>query len=77
MTLDDAVEIMTLNVNYQEYYQLKIRCSELEKILKKYKEGTLPFTPACSYELLHEQLVYMTNYLKVLQTRAHIEHVEV
>jgi hypothetical protein len=59
-----------------EYYQLKIRSEKLSAMLEKYKAGTLTFTPSCSYELLFEQLVYMRNYMRVLEERARIEEVE-
>jgi hypothetical protein len=59
-----------------EYYQLKIRSEKLSVMLEKYKAGTLTFTPSCSYELLFEQLVYMRNYMRVLEERARIEEVE-
>jgi hypothetical protein len=59
-----------------EYYQLKIRSEKLSAMLEKYKAGTLNFTPSCSYELLFEQLVYMRNYMRVLEERARIEEVE-
>ena len=59
-----------------EYYQLKIRRDGLKEMLKKYKEGTLEFTPNCDYDLLHTQLVYMEGYMVVLETRAEIENIK-
>ncbi|MDE7094732.1 MAG: hypothetical protein K2O52_07455 [Oscillospiraceae bacterium] len=59
-----------------EYYQLVITTDGLEKMLEKYKAGTLAFTPNSSYELLYEQLVYMKNYIKVLKERAKLENIE-
>lgn len=56
-----------------EYKQLKIRKSGLSKMLEKYKDGTLKFTPSCSYELLHTQLVYMECYSNTLEERAKVE----
>ena len=58
-----------------EYIQLKIRYTGLKVMLEKYKAGTLPFQPKCSYELLFTQLVYMENYMKVLEERAEIENI--
>ncbi len=52
-----------------EYIQLKIRYTRLKAMLEKYKAGTLPFKPKCSYELLFTQLVYMKNYMNVLEQR--------
>lgn len=59
-----------------EYYQLVLRADGLEKMLEKYKSGTLAFTPNSSYELLYEQLVYMKNYMEVLEKRAELESIE-
>lgn len=59
-----------------EYFQLTIRLSKLEKMLYEMKAGTLNFTPKCSYELLHEQAVYMKQYKRVLEERAKIEGID-
>ena len=59
-----------------EYFQLAIRISGLEKMLEKYRSGTLAFNPNSSYELLHEQFVYMKNYIKVLEERAKLEGID-
>ena len=59
-----------------EYRQLKIRHDGLSKMLEKYREGTLDFTPNCSYDLLHTQLVYMEGYMRILEERAVIEDIE-
>ena len=80
MKLNETIEMMT-SVDYKErfkaeYYQLKIRQEGLAKMLKGYKQGTLNFTPNCSYELLHTQLVYMECYKNVLEERAKIENIE-
>ena len=55
MKLIDTVEMMN-SENYKErfraeYFQLDIRINELSNMLEKYKEGTLAFTPSCSYEV--------------------------
>ncbi|SQB35264.1 Uncharacterised protein [Clostridium perfringens] len=60
----------------EEYLQLKIRINELSNMLEEYKKGTLAFKPACNYELLHTQLVYMECYLNTLEERAKIEGIE-
>ena len=80
MKLKDTIEMMN-SENFKErfkaeYYQLIIRKEGLAKMLKEYKEGTLSFTPNCSYELLHTQLVYMENYANVLEERAKIENID-
>lgn len=45
-------------------------------MLKKYKAGTLTFTPSCSYDLLNRQLKSMTVYAQYLEERAEIENIE-
>ena len=80
MKLQDTIELMN-SEDFKdrvkaEYYQLKIRRDGLKKMLKKYKEGTLEFTPNCDYDLLHTQLVYMEGYMVVLETRAEIENIK-
>ena len=59
-----------------EYLQLTIRLSKLEKMFCEMNAGTLNFTPKCSYELLHEQAVYMKQYKRVLEERAKIEDID-
>lgn len=59
-----------------EYFQLKIRYNGLKAMLEKYKAGTLPFQPKCSYHLFLTQLVHMEGYMKVLEERAEIEGIE-
>ena len=80
MELKETIEMMD-NADYNErfkaeYYQLKIRYEGLARLLKGYREGTLNFTPTCSYDLLHTQLVYMECYMNVLEERAKIENIE-
>lgn len=58
-----------------EYYQDRNRTEGLERMLEAYKAGTLPFKPKCSYELLHEQLIYMRAKLKVLEERAFVKNI--
>ena len=77
MELKDTVEMMGSS-DYKErfraeYFQLKIRMSGLSKMLIKYKEGTLNFTPSCSYDLLSGQLKSMGLYATYLEERADIE----
>lgn len=78
--LRDTIELMNSN-DYKErfvaeYVQTKIRYDKLHKMLVKYKAGTLPFTPQCSYELLTEQAEFMGRYLQCLEVRAEIEDVK-
>lgn len=80
MKLDETVKMMNSQDFKErfkaEYLQLKIRMEGLSNMLKKYKEGTLPFKPKCNYEVLYKQLVYMEDYLNVLKERAEIENIE-
>jgi hypothetical protein len=59
-----------------EYHQLKNRYEKLHKMCIKYEAGTLDFTPDCPLELLKEQKSAMGNYLRCLEVRAEIEHIE-
>ena len=77
MELKDTVDDM-LSLDYADRFkaernQLNIRIQKLSIILENYKAGTLKFTPKCSYELLHEQLVYMKAYKRIMDLRADIE----
>lgn len=78
--LKDTIELMQSEDFKErfkaEYLQLKIRIEGLSDTLKKYKKGTLTFSPKCSYEILYEQLVHMNNYLNILKERAKIEGIE-
>lgn len=81
MELKDTIELMTSS-DYKErflaeYWQVKIRLEKLETMLKKYRDGTLPFKPSCSYELLFNQVIYMRGYLSILDERMLIEGVSV
>ena len=80
MNLNETIKMMNSSDFKErtkaEYYQLKIRTEKLEAMLEKYRNGTLDFTPNCSYDLLHEQLIYMNSYLRVLKERAQIENIE-
>lgn len=80
MELKDTIEFMNSS-DYKErfiaeYLQLKIRISGLATMLEKYKNGKLNFTPTCSYNLLHSQLVFMDSYLETLEKRAKLEGIE-
>jgi hypothetical protein len=80
MVLADTVEMMTsedYNERFKaEYYQLKIRAEGLERMLEKYKAGTLEFKPSCPYDLLHRQLKNMKLYMWDLEERAGIEGIK-
>ena len=81
MKLKDTVDLM-LSDKYDdrlaaEYQQLDIRIEKLEKMLEKYKNDELDFKPACSYDLLHTQLVHMKCYLNTLEVRADLEEIDI
>ena len=80
MKLNETVEMMNSS-DYKErfkaeYFQLKIRMEGLNNMLKKYKTGTLNFTPPCSYDLLNGQLKAMGMYASYLEERAKIENIK-
>ena len=80
MELERLIELMK-SEDYKdrfraEYYQLEDRIDKLGNMLEKYKDGTLNFTPSCSYELLSYQLQTMNAYKRVLEERAEIEGIE-
>lgn len=80
MNLLETIEMMSSSDFKErfrsEFYQLKIRRDGLQNMLVKYKNGELPFTPNCSYELLHKQLIFMDCYMNILSERARIENIE-
>ena len=80
MKLDETTELMN-SADYKErfkaeYLQLTIRRNGLKRMLVSYADGTLKFTPSCTYDLLHTQLVYMDGYIEVLKQRAEIENID-
>ena len=60
----------------KEYNELSERVAKLDNTLKKYKNGELALDPNCPYELLYTQLIYMINYLHILERRAEIENIK-
>lgn len=80
MELKDTVDLM-LSDDYKdrfraEYHQLRIRYNKLATIVRKYEDGTLGFEPACSIEILRDQLNAMSGYLIILLTRAMAEGID-
>ena len=59
-----------------EYYQTKIRYEKLHRMVIKAEAGTLGFEPTCSIELLMAQKRHMGEYLRCLEVRAEIEHID-
>lgn len=60
----------------REHRELQERIGKLAHMLEGYAEGTLDFTPACSFQLLESQLYAMGTYANILQERARIEQVD-
>lgn len=80
MNLCETVEMMN-STDYKErfkaeYLQLRIRMNGLGAMLKKYREGTLTFTPSCSYDLLNAQFKAMDLYASFLEDRAKVEDID-
>ena len=58
-----------------EYWQLRIRLESLTRMIEKYRADTLTFTPTCSVHILERQAESMLRYLRILNLRAKIEHI--
>lgn len=59
----------------REYRETKERYEKLHRMVTKYEDGTLNFTPNCSIDLLKQQKRHMDEYLHDLEIRAEIEGV--
>ena len=59
----------------EEYCDLKNRQAKLHKMLVKYDAGTLDFKPTCPVELLKQQEIVMSEYMRILEIRAQMEGV--
>lgn len=80
MELKDTIELMQ-SEDYKErfkaeYYQLANRFEGLRKMLEKWDNGTLEFTPTCPRSTYNMQIKTMADYLAVLEARAVMEHIE-
>lgn len=78
MELKDTVEMM-LSDDYKErfkaeYYQLKIRHDELQKMVDNWDK--LDFTPTCAHSTYICQLLAMEDYMALLRSRAEQEEVK-
>lgn len=77
---NSAVENETITPEWQvrfieEYNELKNRKMKLHKMLVKYDAGTLDFKPTCPVELLKQQEIVMSEYVRILEIRAQMEGV--
>lgn len=59
----------------EEYHDLKNRQAKLHKMLVKFDAGTLDFKPTCPVELLKQQEIVMSEYMRILEIRAQMEGV--
>lgn len=80
MVLKDTIEMM-VSEDYKErfkaeYYQLTNRYEGLRKMLDKWDNGSLEFTPTCPRSTYNMQITAMTNYLAVLEARAVMEGID-
>lgn len=80
MELKDTVTLMN-SENYQdrfkaEYWQIKIRCEKLHRLIVQYEAGTLNFRASCPLDLLKKQQAAMNEYLNQLEIRAEIECID-
>ena len=80
MDLRDTVDLM-LSTNFKdrfraEYYQVKYRYEKLMDTINDIKSGEADFTPLCPIDLYEIQSDAMYNYMKVLESRAQFEKIE-
>lgn len=78
----DTINRLINSDNYKErlvgeLFEVTFRTEKLSQMLDKYLNGKLDFTPACPYDILHEQFVYMKNYVAILGQRCRIEKIDI
>ena len=78
----DTINRLINSDNYKErlvgeLFEVTFRAEKLSQMLDKYLHGKLDFTPACSYDILHEQFIYMRNYISILGQRCRIEQIDI
>lgn len=59
-----------------EYYQTKIRFTKLKKMLDKWDNNELDFSPTCPRSIYDDQIYTMNHYLSILKERAKLENIE-
>ena len=59
-----------------EYSQLVIRFRGLKKMLEKWDDGLLDFTPTCPRSTYNMQINAMVDYIAVLEARAVMEGID-
>ena len=80
MELKDTKEMMC-SADYKErfkaeYLQLKIRYEKLRDMCDKWDKGELNFIPTCPRYIYASQLLYMGNYIDILEERAKLEKID-
>ena len=80
MKLSETVTMMN-SEDYKErfkaeYAQLVIRYRGLCKMLEKWDNGTLEFTPTCPRSTYDIQTKAMKDYIAILEARAVMEHID-
>ena len=60
-----------------EYKELEDRLTKLQRIIERFKDGTLDFTPDTPIEILEMQAHYMKQYLYCLKRRCIYEHIKI
>ena len=78
----DTINRLINSDNYKErmvgeLFEVTFRAEKLSQMLDKYLHNKLDFTPACPYDLLHEQFIYMKNYISILGQRCRIEQIDI
>lgn len=75
-TIENKSVIPEWQVRFREEYRdLKNRQAKLHKMLVRYDAGTLDFKPTCPVELLRQQEIVMSEYMRILEIRAQMEGV--
>ena len=80
ITLEKTVDLM-LSDDYRqrfiaEYWQVRIRYEKLKSIIDAWNSNKLDFEPTCPKPIYDMQLKAMYDYISVLETRAHLEEIE-
>ena len=78
----DTINRLINSDNYKErlvgeLFEVTFRAEKLSQMLDKYLHNKLDFTPACPYAVLHEQFIYMRNYISILGQRCRIEQIDI
>ena len=72
----DSVAYVRFASVYREFKDVNTFMSELKKMLDKWDNGELDFTPTCPRNTYNNQFEYMVNYMTVLADRASMEGIE-